>query len=434
MLIQIVVAAVAVFLVLNERLYIHVATSGNGLVRVMDLFIPLLAFILVMFSRKSIMPWFRRGNIPCCMPYLLMGLCLPFLGVVGGDYPWRTLFTAIIGLRALGMIVIGIWLAQQPQRSRILLGRWMVFCIAFEALIAVGQFINSQHLFDAPLLEQLNQWDVQSMTDYNTAYLVTARSSGTFLGGNTLGVWSVLALWFSVTEVAGLTGSICMMASLLTLILSQSRGSIAALLAGVVLTAVFLPWVRRRTLFSLGGAIVTSVIVGQLFVGSLFNSTLETEQMQDRLSSGAAVISQGASADNNAQTRVDAWVDSMAFFAEHPLGTGGEPQYLVKLIDNQYVSTLLQGSIPYILALAWALYAGLRMPNNRSMRAFLALSTVSIAVNGISASPFQYPAIGIFWLAIGYSTLPAAARTVVAVAVPKTTVAIGRHSRLQPQV
>jgi hypothetical protein len=406
---RLVLFAIAFFVVLNDRLYIQLDTDGSGLLHVMDLAIPVIAGLAVMFSRKSIMPRFGRNrSLQYCLPYLLLGLVLPTLGVLTGAYPWRTLLNAIVSIRALALIALGIWLAQQPPRTRELAARLMVFCIALEAFSAVCQFITLQQLFDTPFLEWLYQWDVRTMTDHKEAYLITGRSTGTFLGGNILGVWGVIAVWFSVTALSGTLRLVCAAASLLTLVLSQSRGSIAAFLAGLVVAVLFLSGMKRRVRFGLAAAVIIAISLGARALadgGWLSSNGLQSEGMQTRFASGLEALLHGTSADANAISRVEAWADAIPFFMEHPLGTWGEPQFLMNhFIDNQYVSAILQGSLPFAAALLLALYAGLRTTGSPAMRSFLALSAVSIAVNAMSANPFQYPAIGIYWLALGYST------------------------------
>jgi hypothetical protein len=99
--------------------------------------------------------------------------------------------------------------------------------------------------------------------------------------------------------------------------------------------------------------------------------------MQTRFASGFEALLHGTSADANAISRVEAWADAIPFFMEHPLGTWGEPQFLMNhFIDNQYVSAMLQGSLPFAAALLFALYAGLRTTGSPAMRSFLALSAV----------------------------------------------------------
>jgi hypothetical protein len=96
----------------------------------------------------------------------------------------------------------------------------------------------------------------------------------------------------------------------------------------------------------------------------------------------------------------------MRYFAEHPLGTWGEVQVRLQAgIDSQYVGCLLQGSLPFAMALVLGLYGGIRPRSRRPrMGVFLTLSTVSIAMNCISASMLAYSSIGIYWLVMGYSS------------------------------
>src|ERR1017187_7609616 len=185
---HVILFALAVFIVLNDRLYIQLETGGSGLVRVMDIVIPITAALLAVFSSKSV---FRRmcasQPVRCWMPYLGLALLLPVLGVVANDYPPRTLLTTIVAVRAVALLAIGAWLGYQPPRIRALAARWMVVCIALEALTAICQFSTLQGLYDAPFLQWLYQWDVQTMSAYKDAYVIGGRSSGTFLAANALG-------------------------------------------------------------------------------------------------------------------------------------------------------------------------------------------------------------------------------------------------------
>jgi len=130
------------------------------------------------------------------------------------------------------------------------------------------------------------------------------------------------------------------------------------------------------------------------------------------------VLLEGPTADPNVAGRMAAWGDAMSFFAQHPLGTWGEPQALLQhFTDSQYVDALLQGSLPFAMAFLLALFGGIRPDRPPTgVSSFLTLSTVSIAVNSVSAHVLAYSSIGMYWLVLGYSSTARGAQRSVALA------------------
>jgi hypothetical protein len=239
------------------------------------------------------------------------------------------------------------------------------------------------------------------MTTYKNEYLVTGRSSGTFIGGNILGPWAVFGVWFSVAVLRGVPRIACTAASLVTLVLSQSRGSIAALLVGSTLALVSLPAASRAMRVGLTIAIILGTCLGL----GVTQGILQQGDMQARFRSGFAVLFEGPSADRNFAGRVDGWSRATDLFAQHPLGTWGEPQVLLHdSTDNQYIDSLLQGSIPFAGALLFALIGTVWSNWARpGLPSLVALGSVTIAVNSLSAQPLSYSSIGMYWLVLGYA-------------------------------
>lgn len=411
MLVKLTLCLIALFLLLGDRLYMQVNSGGTGLLHFVDIAIPLIAGAIMVFGRKPILPRFAASrNLQCVLPYLVIGTFLPILGVLSGDYPWRTLMTLVVSVRGLCMIAIGIWLAKQPPRTWTLLKRCIMFCIAIHASYTICQFITYQGLGSSSILSWISTWDAQAMTDHKEAYLITSRSTGVFISPNNLGAWSLLAIWFSITLLTGISGLVFTALSLVTLLLSESRGSMFGLLVALACTPVFLARMKRSVWLTLAATIVLTLGLGMLALsrgGAFQNEELQSTAMQDRMESGLAVFSGGASADTNAESRVEVWLAALPFFMDHPLGTWGTPQFLLNsFVDSEYMAALLQGSIPYVIALLLAFYGGIRVTSDPSLRAFLALSVVSLAVNGISAAPFQYSSIGLYWLILGYAAVP----------------------------
>jgi hypothetical protein len=124
----------------------------------------------------------------------------------------------------------------------------------------------------------------------------------------------------------------------------------------------------------------------------------------DRFERGLDVLSEGAGADSNASARVAAWHLAMAYYSNHPLGTWVSPRLKFHLyIDNEYVKTLMQGSVPYLFALLLTIACALRRITRPSaVPRLTAMIAVTAGVNGMSAYPFEYSAMGLFWILLGY--------------------------------
>jgi hypothetical protein len=124
----------------------------------------------------------------------------------------------------------------------------------------------------------------------------------------------------------------------------------------------------------------------------------------DRFERGLDVLTEGAGADSNASARVAAWHLAMAYYSNHPLGTWVSPRLKFHLyIDNEYVRTLMQGSIPYLFALLLLIACSLRrITRQAAVPRLTAIIAVTAAVNGMSAYPFEYSAMGLYWVLLGY--------------------------------
>jgi hypothetical protein len=225
---------------------------------------------------------------------------------------------------------------------------------------------------------------------------------------NSLGFSSVLALWASLLLLQGPARGICALLALATLFFSQSRGSMFALAAGLALWIWHL--VRTSTTNQRKARDVTfvAILLLALTLGwiSLYGGGGQGtgSPVLARFARGVEVLSEGVSADANAQTRVEAWARAIDFYRAHALGTWIEPQFLFGgYIDNDYVRLLLQGSVVFVFAFVLALYGGIRLIHLPSTSGQLAaLFAAGVAVNSISATPLMYPPIGAYWLTAGF--------------------------------
>jgi len=201
-------------------------------------------------------------------------------------------------------------------------------------------------------------------------------------------------------------------AALLTEVLSQSRGSLISLLATFAVWLVYVALSRDGRLKKARDATYLSAIALVLVIGwsggllSQSNPVSVSDKFNvvDRFERGLDVLTEGAGADSNASARVAAWHLAMAYYSNHPLGTWVSPRLKFHLyIDNEYVRTLMQGSIPYLFALLLIIACSLRrITRQAAVPRLTAMIAVTAAVNGMSAYPFEYSAMGLFWVLLGY--------------------------------
>jgi hypothetical protein len=115
------------------------------------------------------------------------------------------------------------------------------------------------------------------------------------------------------------------------------------------------------------------------------------------------VVTGGVAMDQNAQGRVDAWSRSLEFYQHHRLGTLGEPQFLFGgFIDNDFVRVLLQGGPVFLIATLLALGTGIRLIKFGTLGRMIGTWSAAIAVNAMTASPLSYPALGLYWMGVGF--------------------------------
>jgi hypothetical protein len=281
-----------------------------------------------------------------------------------------------------------------------------------EFLVSLLDYLNKTGLYPTPLGKFLLQWDIDSEGALSEFTAVTWRCVGTFVNPNDLGFWSVVAFWISALLFRGMLRFTGIIAALFTLVLSESRGSLISLLATLTVWLAYVALSRDARLKKARDATYLSAICFVLTVGwlgaALTQSTgvavTDKFSVVDRFERGLDVLTEGAGADSNASARVAAWRLAMTFYSDHPLGTWISPRLKFHLyIDNEYVKTLLQGSIPYLFALLMIISCSFwRIMRPGAVPRLIAMIAVTAAVNGMSAYPFSYPAIGIFWILLGY--------------------------------
>lgn len=150
--------------------------------------------------------------------------------------------------------------------------------------------------------------------------------------------------------------------------------------------------------------LILIALIGATWAVMIFQDRLEEVSPQNRFVQGLRFLSEGAEADQNAAGRITGWIHAFQFHQDHLLGTMGEPQYMFRdIIDNAYVQTILQGSVVYLMTFLMTICGALRLLTRRGpMGWLLAMFSVVIAINGMTADPLSYSVIAFFWIGIGF--------------------------------
>jgi hypothetical protein len=402
-------------MVFSDRLVFRMATGGRGMVPPTAFLIPPLALAAVIIPFwDDLRPVLRsRLFLLAWMPFLALTFLLPILGVLFGHYPSRSLFSSWSALLAVSYLAFGAVGQLRARGAERTIRRLFLLAVLAQLALAVLQTFGEYSQLPS-LLQRIYDWDYQfKLATLDPETIVLARATGFYLNPNALGVWTILAFWISFFLLEGGQRRIGCVASLATLLLCQSRGSLfgflfsAGICAAIHLVRHADRQQRRKGTLLLAVGIA---VAGFLFIPGVADSTLAHLKSVpylgdgiERYISGAKVASQGASADVSFQSRTELWRLSLDYLAAHPFGTLGSPQILLDLPqDNQFVQVTVQGSFYFLGALLLALLAGAAaIFRPRAQAQALGAASLGLLVNGISAVPFAMYAAGPFWMLVG---------------------------------
>jgi hypothetical protein len=303
------------------------------------------------------------------------------------------MLSMLSGISAFSFMVIGAALSTDPGRSWTF---WLLVGVALQLAYAIGQAASLGGGLAAEIFAPFHAWDL-SLVDIRT--FVQARSTGLYLNPNELGFWAALATVLSWTLMRGWARYLGVVLAIATLILAESRGSIAALVAAVAVGLV-LAWRRGGLGWHTVRAI--AVVAGLLLVVVVVAFELRpSEPGAARLLALVDVLVQGPEADPNLRGRIDFWRSVLDFLDAQPFGSLGSPELAVgTAIDNDWFRALARGSVPYFGAMLLVILTPITIRRG-ARREALWLSTVVIAVSAVSQIPFDYPAIVLFWVLLG---------------------------------
>lgn len=403
-----------VYVLFEERFTIGLNTGGRGALQPVDLLVPLVGIFVFLGFGGIPGPRLLHVNPRRLFwaPYIVLSIALPILGVFLQSEPPRTMYTSIHGVIEFSFMLFGAWAAFSATSIR-RLAQWYAWsAVMLEFLVAFVDYLNKTGIYPTTIGKFLLQWNINSEGALGEFTVITWRCVGTFVNPNDLGFWSVVAFWMSALLFRGMYRLTGVIAALFTLVLSESRGSLISLLATSAVWVAYVALSRDPRLKRARDATYLWAICFVLTVGWLGGAISQSNGVPvsdkfsviDRFERGLAVLIQGAGADRNASDRVTAWQLAMGYYYEHPLGTWISPRLKFHLyIDNEYVKTLLQGSIPYAFALLMVITCSLwRIMRPSAVARLAAMIAVTAAVNGMSAYPFEYPAMGVFWILLGY--------------------------------
>jgi hypothetical protein len=382
--------------VFAERAQLSVPTGGRGLLPVITLVAPVIAVATIArFGQAQTLRFLSRpGFVLGVAPYLVLSALLPVLGVMFNGYSPRTLLSVTDASTALSFLVIGAALSSVRSSSW---SRWLLLAIAIQLVYAAGQAV---YLLRAPgweLFAPFHQWDV-SQQDPLT--FVQARSSGLYFNPNILGLWAALAVTLSATLVTPKLRIPAVALGILTLVLSQSRGATAALLA-VVVVAGLMAVVQRRLFSATVGWTIVGLILATIAAVAFAVVIVPEAVLEQRFGALLAVWSEGPTADANLAGRLDLWAAAVRINAAYPWGTWGSPEFLLRnSVDSAWFRVFAQGSVLYLASLFLLLATAFAMGRGRHGVA-LRLVVVLIAVAGLTQTPFGYPVIVVFWVLLG---------------------------------
>ena len=388
---------VLVCAMLGDRAVIGVSTGGHGTLGLVAILAPLgAAATVVRYGTRATLgflgsPIFVLG----VAPYLLLTALLPILGVMFNRFPDRTLWSVTDATTAFSFVVLGAALAHRDDRSW---WPWILGAIAVQGAYAAGQAVHLAHGPGWELFAPFHAWDLSFQARYGA--FVEARGSGLFFNPNELGLWAGVALILSLTLLPPRAREVGIALSLLTLLLSQSRGATVALVAALLVGGLLIlagerlrPVGVRRAIVSIGVASGIAVLVA-LALGP-------PGALATRLGSLIDVVTLGARADANLAGRLDYWSAVVALNSVYPWGTWGSPEIVLgTAVDSSWFRAFAQGSVLYVASLGLLLLAALVVGPFRQRRA-LRLIAILVAGAALTQTPLSYPVIAIFWVLLG---------------------------------
>jgi hypothetical protein len=383
---------------LDQRFPILAGTGGRGAIPPSTLILPIVALLLIMRFGPSAFKSFATPAILAWMLYLLFGSLLPLIGVALAEFPERVAFGAVDVVVALSAVVIGGSAAVASAGRGLPWTRWLVAASIVQFGYSLAQILILAGVLSGEPWASLRGWDL--VTQSRLGEIVLGRSTGLYVNPNVLGYSAAVLIVLGAHLPARMPRFVVVGSSVACLLLSESRGATFALLATVMVLGVRRAIAGRQ----IGRATVGLIVAGLaavVVVLSVQQLGLTEASVFDRLAEGLAALA-GRGTDEGLSGRVDLWAASLLLLDTRPFGTLGPPEMLLgSAIDSGWIRALVQGSVPYVAALALMLGAGffLRGPTDDGLR--LQSLSLLIALAAVSQLPLAYPPTILYWLVVG---------------------------------
>jgi hypothetical protein len=233
-----------------------------------------------------------------------------------------------------------------------------------------------------------------------------------YMNPNTLSFLGGLAFMFSIGDHSAPWRDRLLLAvpAVLLLGFGQSRGAILAAIAALALQLLtdFSPHRFGRTPVVRTVAFEAVVITALWFAVSQWAPRI-TESLSSRVTSLLGVYAGGVAADTSVSGRLEFWSTGLSEVLAHPFGTWGPPQLVASSgLDNEYLSTLLQGGPLFLAAQMWMLLDAGRLSLQRSAGISVGLVAFVVFAGSSEAVTPMAPTL-LFWTLLG-STYSASAR------------------------
>jgi O-Antigen ligase len=384
--------------ILSNRAFVVVSSGGHGVLPLLAVVAPLAAIVSVSrYGRGRSLGFLEHPVfVMAVLPYLALTAVFPILGVMFHGYPERTLLSIADSTTAVSFLVLGAAAASSDRRSW---ARWLMLGIVLQLAYALGQAIYWSRGPGWEAFTPFAGWDL-SLAVLQGQLGSLGRSTGLFTNPNDLGLWAGVAVVLAWTTLPQRQRGIGIALSVMTLLLSQSRGPAVGLLAALVAGAA-LSVARGRFASSAAFKTVLAFVLAGLLATLAGVFVAAPEVLLDRFGALFQVLMAGPQADANLASRLNLWSGVVVLNSAYPWGTWGSPELLLgTAVDSAWFRAFAQGSVPYVatLALLFAAALALRDPSHGDA---LRLIGVTVAVAGLTQTPFGSPVIAIFWVLLG---------------------------------
>lgn len=402
-----------VHLLFSDRAVVSMNTGGRGLLPVLDFVMLALVCAMLIVDRTEVSEaYWNTEFLVFWLPFLALGILFPILGVMIGWYEPRSVLTTFDPLLGFASVAVGYQAAIRQPSSNKLLQRMLFWSIVFETFYATLLYLQKQSLIQVEILDSLAQWDISSQSSYDEAYVVAGRGVGTFINPNDLALWAAISYWAAYALLRGHPRAVAMICCVLSLLISQSRGSLFAWLVSVLAwpglrflhnMRIRNPTTTSRSRFDQFRLILYMLIIVALVAASVLMFGDAVDAITSRIGKGAMALTEGSDADESLVGRQRAWENAFDFFEEYPLGTFGSPELLFGgFIDNGLIRILLQGGVIYLLAYTLTAAGGLRQYQGKTPEAsFLACCTIVLLGNSMTSLVMTSSSITLYWLFVG---------------------------------